>query len=56
MVLIGLTYKSDDWETIFQPSSLELLIYNNPWGYRVDLTPDVIEQLISEPTIVTIKE
>lgn len=62
MVFPGLTYKSDDretvhyYKTIAQASSLDILLYNNPRGYGVDLTPDVVEQLLSEPTIVAIKE
>jgi len=62
MVFPGLTYKSDARETIHyyktfaQATSLEILLYNNPRGYGVDLTPDIVEELLSEPTIVAIKE
>ncbi|WP_144633640.1 dihydrodipicolinate synthase family protein [Bordetella genomosp. 13] len=62
MVFPGLTYKSDTRETIAfyqavaRASKLEILLYNNPRGYGVDLTPDVVEQLLAEPTIVAIKE
>lgn len=62
MVFPGLTYKSDVRETITfyktvaQASDLSILLYNNPRGYGVDLTPDVVEQLLEEPTIVAIKE
>lgn len=62
MVFPGLTYKSDTRETVAyyrsvaQASGLEVLLYNNPRGYGVDLTPDVVAQLVVEPTIVAIKE
>jgi 4-hydroxy-tetrahydrodipicolinate synthase len=62
MVFPGLTYKSDVRETVAfyrsvaQASELEVLLYNNPRGYGVDLTPDVVEQLVVEPSIVAIKE
>ena len=62
MVFPGLTYKSDVretvafYKTVATASSLDILLYNNPRGYGVDLTPDVVEQLLEEPTIVAIKE
>jgi 4-hydroxy-tetrahydrodipicolinate synthase len=62
MVFPGLTYKSDTYETvefyktIARASSLSILLYNNPRGYGVDLTSDVIAQLLEEKTIVAIKE
>jgi 4-hydroxy-tetrahydrodipicolinate synthase len=62
MVFPGLTYKSDTTETVAfyktvaQASSLDIMLYNNPRGYGVDLTPDVLEHLMGEKTIVAIKE
>lgn len=62
MVFPALTYKSDARETIAfyksvaQASSLSILLYNNPRGYGVDLVPDVIAELLAEPTIEAIKE
>jgi 4-hydroxy-tetrahydrodipicolinate synthase len=62
MVFPGLTYKSDVRETIAfykaiaQASTLSVLLYNNPRGYGVDLTPDVVAELLNEPTIEAIKE
>lgn len=62
MVFPGLTYKSDDAETIAfyktvaAASRLEILLYNNPRGYGVDLRPDVVADLLEAPTIVAIKE
>lgn len=62
MVFPGLTYKSDTTETVVfyktiaRASSLDIMLYNNPRGYGVDLTPDVVDHLMSEKTIVAIKE
>ncbi|QCP50307.1 dihydrodipicolinate synthase family protein [Trinickia violacea] len=62
MVFPGLTYKSDVRETIAfyktvaQASKLSILLYNNPRGYGVDLTPDVVAELLKEPTIEALKE
>lgn len=62
MVFPGLTYKSDARETIefyktvARSSKLSILLYNNPRGYGVDLTPDVVAQLMDEPTIEALKE
>jgi 4-hydroxy-tetrahydrodipicolinate synthase len=62
MVFPGLTYKSDARETVefyrtvARASSLQILLYNNPRGYGVDLTPGLLDDLMSEPTIVAIKE
>lgn len=62
MVFPALTYKSDARETIqfyktvARASKLEILLYNNPRGYGVDLTPDVVAQLLDEPTITAMKE
>ncbi|QHI99486.1 dihydrodipicolinate synthase family protein [Xylophilus rhododendri] len=62
MVFPGLTYKSDTAETVqfykavAKASALPILLYNNPRGYGVDLTADVIAELLEAPTIVAIKE
>ncbi|SDV48830.1 dihydrodipicolinate synthase family protein [Chitinasiproducens palmae] len=62
MVFPGLTYKSESretiafYKTIAKASKLEILLYNNPRGYGVDLTPDVVAALLEEPTITAIKE
>jgi 4-hydroxy-tetrahydrodipicolinate synthase len=62
MVFPGLTYKSDARETIAyyktvaKASKLSILLYNNPRGYGVDLTPDVVAELLDEPTIEALKE
>lgn len=62
MVFPGLTYRSDARETVefyrsvARATELPLLLYNNPRGYGVDLTPDIVEQLLTEPNIVALKE
>jgi 4-hydroxy-tetrahydrodipicolinate synthase len=62
MVFPGLTYRSDDRETveyyrsIARATRLGLMLYNNPRGYGVDVRPDLLAQLQSEPNIVAIKE
>ncbi len=62
MVFPGLTYRSDDvetvefYKTVARASSLSILLYNNPRGYGVDLTADVIAQLLEQKTVVAIKE
>ncbi|MEJ8840506.1 dihydrodipicolinate synthase family protein [Ramlibacter sp. AN1133] len=62
MVFPGLTYRSDARETVqfyrtvARATELPLLLYNNPRGYGVDLTPDIVEQLLAEPNIVALKE
>jgi 4-hydroxy-tetrahydrodipicolinate synthase len=62
MVFPGLTYRSDDRETVAyyrtvaRSTKLALMLYNNPRGYGVDVTPDVLAQLQDERNIVAIKE
>jgi 4-hydroxy-tetrahydrodipicolinate synthase len=62
MVFPGLTYKSDDRETvefyrtIARSTQLGIMIYNNPRGYGVDMRPDLLEQLKGEANIVAVKE
>jgi 4-hydroxy-tetrahydrodipicolinate synthase len=62
MVFPGLTYKSDDRETVeyyrtvARSTKLGIMIYNNPRGYGVDMRPDLLEQLKDEANIVAVKE
>jgi 4-hydroxy-tetrahydrodipicolinate synthase len=62
MVFPGLTYKSDDRETveyyrtIARSTKLGIMIYNNPRGYGIDMRPDLIAQLANEANVVAIKE
>jgi dihydrodipicolinate synthase/N-acetylneuraminate lyase len=62
MLFPAIGYKSDDDETVVHyrsvagASGLPILMYNNPVGYGVDLTPEVLARLADCPTLVAIKE
>jgi 4-hydroxy-tetrahydrodipicolinate synthase len=62
MVLPGLPYKSDRRETIAhytavaRAGGLPVMIYNNPPAYGVDITPDMLVEMASEPLFTAIKE
>ena len=62
MVLPALVYKSDARETIAhfrtvaRSSSVDLMVYNNPVSYQVDVTPEMFAELADEPKLVAIKE
>lgn len=62
MVFPAIGYKSDADETaahyraIAGASALPILIYNNPVGYGVDVTPEVLARVADCPTLVAIKE
>ncbi|WDF69681.1 dihydrodipicolinate synthase family protein [Sphingobacterium oryzagri] len=62
MVLPPMRYKGDDREvvayfkTIAQSSQLPILIYNNPVDYSTNVTLDMFEELLQEPTIQAVKE
>jgi len=62
MLFPAIGYKSDAGETeahfraVAQASALPILIYNNPIGYGVDVTPEILARLADCPTLVAIKE
>ena len=62
MVLPAMVYKSDARETITHfkkvaaASSLPILIYNNPVGYGVDITPEMLKEFVDTPQFQAIKE
>ena len=62
MVLPALVYKSDPRETIAhfrtvaRSTSVDLMVYNNPVSYQVDVTPEMFAELADEPKLVAIKE
>ncbi|MCO5064294.1 MAG: dihydrodipicolinate synthase family protein [Rhizobiaceae bacterium] len=62
MVFPSLGYRTDPRETaswyrsIAESSELPIMIYNNPIAYGVDVTPQVLQELASCPTIVAVKE
>jgi 4-hydroxy-tetrahydrodipicolinate synthase len=62
MLLPPMRYKSDDRETVAylktvaQSTDLPILIYNNPVDYKIEITPDMFEQLIECKNITAVKE
>jgi 4-hydroxy-tetrahydrodipicolinate synthase len=62
MVLPAMVYKSDPRETIAHfravagATDLDILVYNNPVTYGVDITPEMFQLLADEPRLVAIKE
>jgi 4-hydroxy-tetrahydrodipicolinate synthase len=62
MLFPAIGYKSDadeteaHYRTVADASGLPILIYNNPVGYGVDVTPEVLSRLTDCPTLVAVKE
>ncbi len=62
MVLPPMQYVSDRRETIHhlrtvaETAERPLMIYNNPIAYRVDITPEMFEELAGESRFVALKE
>jgi 4-hydroxy-tetrahydrodipicolinate synthase len=62
MVMPAMVYKSDPGETLHHfravdaATGLPWMLYNNPVGYTVDVTPDMFAQLAGLPKLVAIKE
>jgi 4-hydroxy-tetrahydrodipicolinate synthase len=62
MLLPPMQYVSDRRETlayfrtVAAASPLPIMIYNNPVSYRVDITPEMFEELADEETFVALKE
>ncbi len=62
MVMPGMVYNSDGRETvnhfrtIADATKLPIMCYNNPPVYRVDITPQMFQQLADVENIVCIKE
>lgn len=62
MVFPAIGYRSDaeetvaHYRTIAAASRLPILIYNNPVGYGVDVTPEVLARLADCPTLEAVKE
>jgi 1-pyrroline-4-hydroxy-2-carboxylate deaminase len=62
MVLPAMVYKSDPRETIAhfravaRATSLEIMVYNNPVSYAVDITPEMFVDLADERGLTAIKE
>jgi 4-hydroxy-tetrahydrodipicolinate synthase len=62
MVMPGMVYNSDARETVHHfrsvaaATSLPIMCYNNPPVYRVDITPEMFQQMSDVDNIVCIKE
>jgi dihydrodipicolinate synthase/N-acetylneuraminate lyase len=62
MLLPPMQYVSDRRETltylrtVAEASPLPIMLYNNPVAYRVDVTPEMFEELADEPAFVALKE
>jgi 4-hydroxy-tetrahydrodipicolinate synthase len=62
MLFPAIGYKCDGGEieahcrAVAQASALPILIYNNPVGYGVDVTAEILQRLADCPTLVAIKE
>lgn len=62
MLLPPMRYKSDERETIeyfktiAQSTDLPIMIYNNPVDYKIDVTPDMFQELIECSNITAVKE
>jgi dihydrodipicolinate synthase/N-acetylneuraminate lyase len=62
MVMPGMVYNSDPRETVQHyrtvaaATSLPIMCYNNPPVYRVDITPEMFQQLADVDNLVCIKE
>ncbi|MFI5455010.1 MAG: dihydrodipicolinate synthase family protein [Isosphaerales bacterium] len=62
MVLPAMIYKSDPRETIAhfravaRSTDLDIMVYNNPVSYGVDITPEMFVDLADEPRLAAIKE
>lgn len=62
MLLPPMRYKADEEETIqyfkaiVSNTSLPVMIYNNPYDYKIEVTLDMFEQLADLPSIQAVKE
>lgn len=62
MMLPPLRYKADDTETVqyfatvAKSTSLPIMIYNNPYDYKIEVTLDMFEELSAYENIQAVKE
>ncbi|MEP7109548.1 MAG: dihydrodipicolinate synthase family protein [Ferruginibacter sp.] len=62
MLLPPMRYKADDRETvtyfkaIASATTLPIMIYNNPYDYKIEVTLDMFEELAAMPAIQAVKE
>ncbi len=62
MLLPPMRYKADDHETVYyfqeiaDTTGLPIMIYNNPYDYKINVSLDMFEQLTRCPNIRAVKE
>lgn len=62
MVMPAMVYKADPRETltyfraVAAATSLPWMLYNNPLGYTVDVTPEMMHELSDVPNLIAMKE
>jgi len=62
MLLPPMRYKADERETVMYfktiaaSTSLPIMLYNNPYDYKIEVTLDMFEQLSEVPNIQAVKE
>ncbi|HUB59962.1 MAG TPA: dihydrodipicolinate synthase family protein [Puia sp.] len=62
MLLPPMRYRSDHRETVTffkavaQATSLPILVYNNPVDYKIEITPEMFDELLELPNIEAVKE
>lgn len=62
MVLPPMRYKATDRETVVffreiaRSVSLPIMIYNNPVDYKIEITPEMFEELLLEENVQAVKE
>lgn len=62
MLLPPMRYRATDrevityFETIARETSLPIMIYNNPVDYRIEVTPNMFEELLQHKNIQAVKE
>ncbi len=62
MLLPPMRYKADDHETVFyfqelaDTTGLPIMIYNNPYDYKINVSIDMFESLTLSPNIRAVKE
>ena len=62
MLLPPMRYKADDretveyYQTVARHTSLPIMVYNNPFDYKIMVTLDMFEELAKSPNIQAIKE
>jgi len=62
MLLPPMRYKADDHETVYyfqelaDTTGLPIMIYNNPYDYKINVSIDMFESLTHSPNIKAVKE